>query len=310
MTFTVFGTGAVGAYYGARLASQGHEVNFLARSDYKTIKEKGLTVLSPLGDIKLDSPSVYNSPSDIPQADVILIALKTTGNSMLKKQLEPLVHKGTALLVLQNGLGMEQEFKSWFPDNPVIGGMCFICSRKKEPGIIEHQDKGSITLGSLEIENKSLRDEIGGHLEAASVPVTLIDDLHEARWRKLLWNIPYNGLTVALDSNTGEIMNNPASLSMVKTLMREVLEGAAACGCPIEEEAMEKMLHFTKIMTPYEPSMKLDFLAHRAMEIEYMYEKPIAEAKAAGYEMKATKMLKDQLSFIQDSYLQKAGNKA
>ncbi len=303
MTFTVFGTGAVGAYYGARLADLGHRVNFLARSDYKTIKEKGLTVLSPRGDIHLDSPFIYNDVTDIPPADVVLVALKTTGNKNLKEQIAPLVHKGTALLVLQNGLGMEEEFKSWFPDNPVIGGMCFICSRKKTPGVIEHQDKGAITLGSLDRANDGLRDEIGTHFERASVPVTLIDDLHEARWRKLLWNIPYNGLAVALDSNTGEIMNTPSSVDMVRMLMKEVLEGAAACGCSIEKEAMEKMLHFTKVMTPYEPSMKLDYLAKRPMEIEYMYDRPISEAAGAGYEMRATRMLRDQLAFIQGKYV-------
>ena len=303
MTFTVFGTGAVGAYYGSRLADSGYGVNFLARSDYKIIKAKGLTVLSPGGDIHLDSPSVYNRPSDIPPADVVLVALKTTGNKDLKEQIAPLVHKGTILLVLQNGMGMEDEFKSWFPDNPVIGGMCFICSRKKEPAVIEHQDKGAITLGSLDRRDDGLRDEIGACFEKSSIPVTLIDDLHEARWRKLLWNIPYNGLTVALDSNTGEIMNTPSSVEMVKTLMNEVLEGAAACGCRIEKEAMENMLHFTKIMTPYEPSMKLDYLNKRAMEIEYMYDRPIAEAAAAGYEMRATRMLRDHLAFIQSRYL-------
>jgi 2-dehydropantoate 2-reductase len=306
MTFTVFGTGAVGAYYGARLADLGHRVNFLARSDYKTIKEKGLTVLSPRGDIHLDSPDVYNTPSDIPPADVVLVALKTTGNRDLKEQIAPLVHKGTALLVLQNGLGMEEEFRSWFPENPVIGGMCFICSRKQGPGIIEHQDKGAITLGSLDRKDDGLRDEIGAQFEEASIPVTLIDELHEARWRKLLWNIPFNGLSVALDSNTGEIMSTPSSVDMVRMLMKEVLEGAAACGCAIEVEAMEKMLEFTKIMTPYEPSMKLDYLANRPMEIEYMYDRPIAEAAAAGYEMRATKMLRDQLSFIQKRYMEKA----
>jgi len=302
MTFTVFGTGAVGAYYGGRLAEQGNTVHFLARSDYKEIKKSGLKILSPKGNIFLENPSVYNRPQDIPESDILLISLKTTGNTVLREQITPLVHKNTALLVLQNGLGMEEEFQSWFPENPVLGGMCFICSRKKSPGIIEHQDYGLMTLGALNQNQNALRDKVGQLLDQASVPVTLVDDLHEARWRKLLWNIPYNGLTVALNCNTKEIMENTHSRHLIRVLMEEVIAGAAACGCTIEEEALEKMLIFTDKMTPYEPSMKLDFNHKRAMEIEYMYDRPLQEALSAGYNMKSVSMLRDQLKFIESHY--------
>ncbi|MBF9018609.1 MULTISPECIES: 2-dehydropantoate 2-reductase [unclassified Oceanispirochaeta] len=302
MTFTVFGTGAVGAYYGGRLAELGNTVHFLARSDYDTIKESGLKIHSPKGDIFLENPSVFNKTDDIPPSDVVLIALKTTGNSILREQIAPLVHKDTALLVLQNGLGMEEEFQSWFPENPVLGGMCFICSRKKAPGIIEHLDYGLMTLGALNPDHKDLRDEVGRLMDEASVPVTLVDDLHEARWRKLLWNIPYNGLTVALNCNTQDIMTNPDSRHLIRVLMEEVIAGAAVCGCVIEKEAVEKMLIFTDKMTPYEPSMKLDFNYKRSMEIEYMYDRPLKEAASRGYVMKSVFMLRDQLKFIQSRY--------
>lgn len=302
MTFTVFGTGAVGAYYGSRLAEQGNTVHFLARSDYKTIKKEGLKIYSPRGDIFLKTPSVFNNINEIPPSDVVLVALKTTGNSSLREQITPLIHDNTAILVLQNGLGMEEEFQSWFPENPVLGGMCFICSRKKAPGVIEHQDYGLMTLGSLNTDHKDLKDEIGRLMNTASIPITLVDDLHEARWRKLLWNIPYNGLTVALNCNTKEIMDNPDSRHLIRVLMEEVIAGAASCGYTIENDALEKMLIFTDKMTPYEPSMKLDFNYKRAMEIEYMYDRPLEEAASNGSVMSCVSMLRDQLKFIQSRY--------
>lgn len=302
MTFTVFGTGAVGAYYGGRLAEQGNTVHFLARSDYEMIKASGLKINSPRGDIFLKSPSVFNTIDEIPPSDIVIVALKTTGNNILKKQISPLIHKNTALLVLQNGLGMEEEFQTWFPENPVLGGMCFICSRKVSPGIIEHQDYGLMTLGALNPKQKQLRDEIGRLMDNASIPITLVDDLHEARWRKLLWNIPYNGLTVALDCNTQDIMTNPDARHLIKVLMEEVIAGAAACGYFIEQDAVEKMLSFTDKMTAYEPSMKLDFNYKRAMEIEYMYDRPLEEAASKGTVMKSVSMLRDQLKYIQSQY--------
>ncbi len=303
MTFTVFGTGAVGAYYGGRLAEAGNTVHFLARSDYSEIRKSGLEITSPRGDMHLNDVSVFNRAEDIPPSDAVLISLKTTGNAGLKEKIAPLIHKDTALIVLQNGLSMEQEFQEWFPDNPVLGGMCFICSRKTGPGTIEHQDYGLITLGALDPKQNPLRDETGRIMEAAGIPVTIVEDLHEARWRKLLWNIPYNGLSVVLDSSTDKIMSHPSSRGLIKTLMEEVIEGAAACGCTIEAEAVEKMMIFTDKMIPYEPSMKLDYKNGREMEIEYMYDRPLAEAAIKGATLKSISMLRDQLKFIQSSYL-------
>ncbi|MBN2658142.1 MAG: putative 2-dehydropantoate 2-reductase [Spirochaetales bacterium] len=305
MTFTVFGTGAVGAYYGARLARAGHTVHFLVRSDYEVIKEKGLTVLSPEGDIYLDKPSVFNSPEAVPPSDVILIALKTTGNKNLKEQLKPLIARNTAILILQNGMGMEEEMASWFPSNPVLGGMCFICSRKKAPALIEHLDKGAVTLGCGDERDRALRDSLYSLFNEAGIETSVVENLREARWRKLLWNIPYNGLSVVLNSDTRELMTTEGARELVEGLMEEVLAGAAACRCPIEREAMEKMLHYTEIMTPYEPSMKQDYMAGRPMEIEYMYEIPLAQALENGCDMKKVRMLKDQLHFIQNRNLQK-----
>jgi len=300
MTFTVFGTGAVGAYYGGRLADNGNTVHFLARSDYREIKEKGLKVHSPKGDFHLKTPSVFKDAAEIPPSDVLLISLKTTGNRDLREKISPLVHKDTSLIVLQNGLGMEEEFSQWFPANPVMGGMCFICSRKIKPAVIEHMDYGMITLGCLNKEDSELRDKIGSLMEKAGIPVTLVENLEDARWRKLLWNIPYNGLSVTLNTDTEQIMKNPYSRNMIRNLMLEVIEGAASCGCEIETEAVEDMLKFTDQMTPYEPSMKLDFLLSRPMEIEYMYDRPLQAASEKGCEMKRVGMLRDNLQFIQD----------
>ena len=306
-SYTVVGTGAVGGYYGGRLAEHGKTVNFLARSDYQQIRDNGLRVDSPRGNFHLKDVNVYEKPNQLPPSDVLLIALKTTSNTKLKDLISPILKKKTAILVLQNGLGMEEEFRRWFPDNPVLGGMCFICSRKAAPGHIHHQDYGLITLGCLDKTDTDLRNAIGQDMEESDIPVTLIDDLHEARWRKLLWNIPYNGLSVALDANTKKIMDTASSRSIIERLMREVIAGAGACGVSIEDEAADKMLAFTDKMIPYEPSMKLDFDNNRTMELEYMYHRPIREAAEKGYEMKSVWLLYQQLLYLEESRLNGSG---
>ena len=299
--YAVIGTGAVGGYYGSKLAQHGHTVHFLARSDYSYIKEKGLRIDSPLGNFHLEGVSVFSSPEEIPETDVLLIALKTTGNSRLKELIAPMVGANTAILILQNGLGIEEELQESFPDNPVLGGMCYISCIKKGQGHVIHQDYGRITIGSLKEADKLLAEKIASDMNESEIPANIVQDLTEARWRKLLWNIPYNGLCVQLDTNTYKIMNTPSSREIVQRLMEEVLEGAAACGITIEEEAVSKMMAYTEKMKPYAPSMKQDYDNNRPMELEYIYRKPLKEAAEKGCEMRSVWMLYKHLLFIEES---------
>lgn len=298
MTYTVLGTGAVGGYYGAMLQKGGIEVNFLARSDYDHIKSKGLTIDSPQGDFHLDQVNVYSQSKDLPQADVLLISMKTTTNDSLQELLQPIVKRGTVILVLQNGYGMEQEFQRWFPQAHVMGGMCFICSEKKGPGHIAHLDKGSITLAPMDESGLSMTKMIRDDFNQARVEIQINQDLNHARWSKLLWNIPFNGLSVVLNGNTKEILESPHGYNLARKLIEEVIEGAQKCGVNLDPDSTDKMLHYTKIMIPYEPSMKIDFIHKRKMEIEYIYRRPLEEAEKRGAHLPYIRMLADQLDFL------------
>ncbi len=301
-SYAVIGTGAIGGYYGGRLAESGRAVSFLARGDYEYLKANGLTVASKAGDFRLPSIDVHNRAADLPVRDVLLVSLKTTSNGSLRDLLSPAVRPGTIVLVMQNGLGMEEEVASWFPEATVVAGMCFICSQKTGPGRVSHMDYGSITIAAHGPENSRTREALAGlkaDLEESKIPVTVSPSLGEARWRKLLWNVPYNGTSVILDADTKEIMDTPASRRMVRTLMEEVVRGAAACGYAIEPEAVDRMLEFTDRMTPYKPSMKIDRDFARPMEIEYMYLRPLKAAREKGAELPAISMVADQLLFLE-----------
>jgi len=296
-TYTVIGTGAVGGYYGGLLARAKHTVRFLARSDCEYIRAHGLTVESVRGDFHIDQVEVYASAQDIPPSDVVLISLKTTANAGLVDLLRPLVRKGTVLCVMQNGLTMEDELHAAFPESIIMGAMCYLCAEKRGPGLICHLDAGHLALSPFDEGGSSTVQSLCREFESAGIRSSITANLGEARWRKLLWNIPYNGLSVVLDSDTKKIMNTPPSRELVRALMGEVVAAAAACGTPIGEESITKMLEYTDSMTPYAPSMKLDYDHGRPMEIEYMYRRPVAAAKAAGCAMPKTEMLADLLSF-------------
>lgn len=304
-SYTIVGTGAVGGYFGARLARAGATVRFLARSDYQTIKDSGLEIESVAGNFTLPKVDVYRDSADIPESDVVAVAIKTTANGELPKLLKPLVKPGTIVLLMQNGLGMESEIQEAFPASIVTGGLCYICAKKDGPGRIVHQDKGTITVGALSRvldEDSPHRIAISGiarDFALAGVPAEVSDSLGTSRWKKLLWNIPFNGLSVVLNADTREILATPSSRRMAIRLMEEVSRGAAACGFPLEKGSIEKMVSFTEIMTPYEPSMKLDWDAHRPMEIESMYRAPVRAARSAGVELGAVASLGDLLEYME-----------
>lgn len=305
LKYAVIGSGAIGGYYGGKLAEANKDVHFLFHSDYDYVKENGLTVDSINGDFKINPIKAYKDTKDMPKVDVVLVCLKTTNNPLLQKLLPPLIHKDTVVILIQNGLGMEEDLQNTFPDLQIIGAMAFICSTKIGDGHIVHFDQGSINLGSFSCKDNNKLETIKNDFNEARVDCNIVE-IRPARWQKLLWNIPFNGMAVVLNTTTDKILANTETRDLIKTLMLEVIRGANASSegkYTLPESLADKMISYTDKLVPYAPSMKVDFDHQRELELEYIYKKPIEIALSGGYEMKCTKMLEEQLNFIQSEYL-------
>jgi 2-dehydropantoate 2-reductase len=298
--------GAVGGYYGARLAAAGHELHVVARSDAGHLRRHGLRVESVAGDADLPAGSfaVHTDPATVPPVDVALLAVKTTvGPDAAARLMAPLARPGTVLVAMQNGLGVEDPLATVANGNPVLGAMCFVCTNKVGPGHVRHLDFGRVTLGEHTGDGHpagvtAAVEAVCADLEAAGVPVQPLADLQDGRWRKLVWNVPYNGLSVVLDAGTDELMANERTCALVREIMFEVLTGAEACGHPIPGSFAHEMLAATAAMRPYATSMKLDADAGRALEIDAIYTAPLTLAAQAGVAMPRTMMLAHQLSYL------------
>ena len=298
LTYAVIGTGAIGGYYGAKLARAGQEVNFLLHSDYEHVRREGLRVSSCDGDFSLPQVHAYSSTSEMPKADVVLVGLKSTNQHLLRTLLPPLLHPGTLVILIQNGIGLEADAQEWFPGLALAAGLAFICSAKTEPGHIRHQCYGSINLGNYSCADVELFQTVLSDFCSAGIDAHEVD-YAEARWRKAVWNMPFNGMTVALQTQTDCLLRNPATRKLIYEQMMEVIGAANALGIStIDESFAQKMMQMTDDMVPYSPSMRLDFDFHRPMEIHYIYTRPIAEARAAGFPMPRLVMLERELLFI------------
>lgn len=302
-SYTILGVGAVGGYYGARLAEAGHPVRWLARSDADHLRAHGLTVSSPRGDVALDDLEVFGPGEVPPPSDVVVLATKTTGTAAALERLEAAARPGSIVLVLQNGLDVEGPVADALPGRTVLGGMSFMCAGKDGPGHIAHLDYEAVTVGEHAAGGAAagVTPAVQGVVDdllGAGVPGEALDDLIAGRWRKLVWNIPFNGLSVVLDAGTDELMADAAALALVRTLMGEVAASAAADGHPAPADVIDVMLERTAKMTPYAPSMKQDFDARRPLELPAIYAAPLAAAARMGRAMPATAALHAELSFL------------
>lgn len=307
LRYGVIGSGAIGGYYGGKLAHSGQEVHFLFHSDYNYVKENGLRVDSVKGDFHLDSVLAYGNTSEMPKCDVVFVCLKSTNNKLLKELLPPILHDDTLVVLIQNGLGLEADLQQYFPNLRIAGGLAFICSSKIGEGHIAHFDEGKLNLGSYSCDDEVLLEQVCSDFQQAGIETRILQ-LEMARWMKLVWNIPYNGMTVVLNTTTDKLMSNPYTENLLRKMMLEVINGANQVGegrFTIPKTYADGILDMTRHMVPYSPSMKLDYDYHRPLEIDYIYSRPILEAKKAGYDMVRVSMLEEQLRFIESQYLDK-----
>jgi 2-dehydropantoate 2-reductase len=298
--YAILGTGALGGFYGARLARAGLDVHFLLHSDFAHVREYGLVVDSKDGDFVLPKVQAYRDALDLPRCDVVLVALKTTQNHLLPALLPPLVAEGGVVVMMQNGLGCEEAAARLVPRCELLAGLCFLCSNKVGPGHIHHLDYGSVRFARYAADGRpagvsdSMRT-IVADFGKAGIRADTSDDITLARWQKLVWNIPMSGLSVLLDADTRALMADPHTRVLAEAIMREVLAGARACGRAIPDDFVQKMVDMTVAMPAYQASMKIDFDQRKPIEVEAIYGNPVRAASGA---MPMVEMLYRELRFL------------
>src|SRR4051812_25950133 len=168
------------------------------RSDLAHVRTHGITLRERDGTRRSEKVAAFASTAEIGPVDVVLITLKTTANASLPALLPPLVGPGTLVVTLQNGLGNEEFAASLVGAERVLGGLCFIGVTREAPGeLVGYHTPGAITLGEFGRAAADRTRALAELFQRAGVNCRAVDNLSEARWRKLIWNIPFNGLAVA-----------------------------------------------------------------------------------------------------------------
>ena len=301
MKIAVVGCGALGSYYGAKLGRDGQEVHFLLRSDYEVVRRRGVRVRSPEGDFHVN-PKCARTPEDIGRCDVVLIGLKTTANDQFVKLLPPLVDDRTAVVTLQNGLGNEEQLAKLFPPRQILGGLCFVCLNRLEPGLIQHLAHGRIVLGEFSGWPEPRTHDIAAAIRHAGVPCGVTDNLARTHWEKLVWNIPFNGLGVAAAAGyeavltaevqpgtvpgpgwpTDQLLGEARWEKLVREVMGEVIRAANALGHRIDPSYAEFQIERTRKMGAYRASTLIDYERGQPLELDALFLEPLRQAGRAG----------------------------
>jgi 2-dehydropantoate 2-reductase len=294
MRIAVVGAGALGLYYGAMLRRSGQDVKFLLRRDYAAISAGGLHVISPAGDFHLEGVPCFRESADMGEADLVLIGLKTFDNDRMVELVRPLVGEKTAILTLQNGLGNEEILAAAFGAGQVMGGIAFLCANRGEPGTVHHLGQGTIRLGEFAGGRSDRARAVAELFNDAGVNCEAVADLAKARWEKLVWNIPFNGLSALTGLTTDRLLAHPPTRRQVTEMMAETIRAANTRGLsePIDAPLfIGRMLEMTEPMGDYHPSMMLDRLEGRPLELEAIYGIPLRIAAEKGVKMVRVGML-------------------
>ena len=267
------------------LARAGHDVRFLMRRDLAAVQARGLDIRSHRGDFRLDDVQCFASAEEIGAVDWVLCALKTTALSEARALIEPCLGPTTRVLALMNGLGVEEQLAGWIEPGRVFGGMAFVCLNRGEPGIVHHLDYGRLTIGHLGDEPRQL-EELRALLAAAGIEVVAATRLRRARWEKLCWNIPFNGLSAAAGGvGTQTILEHPGLHAMAERAMREVVAVANEDLATFEHSdfldegaVVAAMFAQTETMGDYQTSMTIDYRLGQPLEVDAIIGAPLRRA--------------------------------
>jgi 2-dehydropantoate 2-reductase len=288
----IIGAGALGCYYGARLAKAGEDVHFLVRSGRAALVARGIRVKTPTERFHLRKVQVYGSPAEIGPCDLVILAIKATSNDELKTLLPPLLGPETVVLTLQNGLGVEEPVAEIVGPGRVLGAICYIGCMRTAAGVVDCSFPGLMTIGKFGKPAGERTQAVATLWRRAGVKCEAQNNLEAQRWHKLVWNVPFNGLAIVGGGITTDVLLADEGLrTLARRLMEEIVEAAAKFGHEIPRSFVDLQFERTAKMGPYRPSSLIDFLEGRAVELEEIWGEPVRRAKSVGVPVPRLEML-------------------
>ncbi len=286
MKIAVMGTGAIGGYVGARLAAAGAGVTFLARGRHlAAIREGGLRVRSPLGDVHVDPASATDDPAAVGEVDVVLLGTKLYDVEAAARAIPPMLGAETAVVCVQNGVDAPDIVARVCGRAHVVGGVVMINGEITAPGVIRHNALNRLTVGELDGSASGRLERFVALASAAGIETVLSRDIGLEIWRKFLVLAPMAALSAMTRVALAEIRRHAETWCLAEQGMREVVAVANAQGIGLTEEDVQRTLAFVEGMpATWRASLAVDLEQGRRLEVEWLSGAVCRLGQAAGIE--------------------------
>ena len=298
-TFAVFGTGAVGGYFGGRLAEAGEDVRFIARGGHlAAIRERGLRVSSVDGDFVIHPARVANDPAAIGPVDVVLVGVKAWQVPEAALALRPLLGERTYVVPLQNGIEAPDQLASVLGAKRVLGGLCRILAFLDGPGHIRHTGVTPyIAFGELDGTKSDRVERLRAALAAArGVTADIPPDIGIAMWSKFLFITALGGIGAHTRSPIGVLRSEPKSRELLRQALEEIQAVAVRNQIALPEETAAKTLAYIDTLPPEgTASMQRDIMEGRPSELEAQVGAVVRLAQRLGVPVPVHRMIYDTL---------------
>jgi 2-dehydropantoate 2-reductase len=246
MRVAAMAAGAVGGYFGARLAAAGHDVSFIARGALlEAIRAKGLKIESPLGDLHLTDAKATSDPREVGPVDVVLFAVKLWDTEKAAEQARPLVGPSTRVITLQNGVDSVERIAPILGADKVVGGSAYIATVMKEPGVISHTSPfARMRCGRIDGKPDETLDAFVDAAKRAAIDIELMASMDVERWQKFTFLVGLSGATAAMRAPIGPILDDPETREFLHGLMREVVAVGRAKGVALGADYADDRMKF------------------------------------------------------------------
>lgn len=269
MRVAIMGSGAVGSFFGAKLAAAGNEVTFIARGAHlEAMRSAGLRVLSPSGDLHIEAAAFASSPAEVAGVDLVLFCVKSYDTETAAVTLGPMIGSNTLILSLQNGIDNPAKLAGLWGAERILAGVAYVGAQIESPGVIRHSSGGKIIFGPLDGVLEPALDWIEHMLSAADIACAVSDHIQTVQWAKLLWNAPFCAISCLTRTNTQQILESKTLTQLARDCMAEVRAAATIQGIELAPALLDETIAFSRGLGSFKPSMLQDLEAGKALECE------------------------------------------
>ena len=273
MRIAAMAAGAVGGYFGARMAAAGHDVFFIARgANLDAMRKNGLRLESVHGDLHLPKPNVTDDPKSVGPVDIVLFAVKLWDTETAAEATRPLVGANTRVITLQNGVDSVERITPILGQPQTVGGAAYIASTIASPGLIKQTSHfAKVRYGRADKKSDAVLQAFTDAGKAAKIDVDISADIDVELWEKFIFLTAMAGATGSMRSAIGAIRGDPELRAFFRALMQEAYTVGRAKGVALAPDFVEGRMKFLDTVEPgMKASMAHDLERGNRLELDWL----------------------------------------